>query len=76
MKQQATQEAGACLDISTASKHIVKSMSQPTYQCIEGTVMDFTVDDSLYAKFQTWKLKCENIMEAELAIFMKIQYSS
>ena len=29
--------------------------------------MDWTVHDSLYAKFKTWKLKCENILEAELA---------
>ena len=31
--------------------------------------MDWTVDNSLYARFQTWKLKCENILEAELANF-------
>ena len=29
--------------------------------------MDWTGDDSLYAIFQTWKLKCENIFESELA---------
>ena len=42
-----------CLDTSTASRHIVTSMSQPTYQFIEDPVMDLTVDDSLHARFQT-----------------------
>ena len=29
--------------------------------------MDWIVDDSLYAIFQTWKIKYKNILEAKLA---------
>ena len=31
--------------------------------------MDLILDDSIYARFQTWKLKCENSLDAELASF-------
>ena len=34
---------------------------------IEGPKMDLTVNDSLYHCFLKWKLKCENILECELA---------
>ena len=34
---------------------------------IEGPKMDWTVNDGLYHRFQKWKLKCENILECELA---------
>ena len=34
---------------------------------IEGPKMDWTVNDSLYHCFLKWKLKCENILECELA---------
>ena len=61
-----TQYVGRCIDTFTASKQVVISMLQ-TYQFIEGLVMDCTVDDSLHARYQTWKLKCENILEAKLA---------
>ena len=36
---------------------------------IEGPKMDWTVNDGLYHWFQKWKLKCENILECELATF-------
>ena len=35
---------------------------------IEGPEMDWTVNDGLYNRFLKWKLKCENILECELAI--------
>ena len=35
---------------------------------IEGPKMDWTVNDSLYYRFLKWKIKCENILECELAI--------
>ena len=35
---------------------------------IEGPKMDWTVNDSLYHRFLKWHLKCENIMECELAM--------
>ena len=34
---------------------------------IEGPKMDWTVNDSLYHGFLKWHLKCENILECELA---------
>ena len=35
---------------------------------IEGPVMDWNVNDGLYNRFLKWKLKCENILECELAM--------
>ena len=35
---------------------------------IEGPAMEWTVNDGLYNRFLKWKLKCENILECELAI--------
>ena len=34
---------------------------------IEGPAMDWTVNDGLYNRFLKWKLRCENILECELA---------
>ena len=33
--------------------------------------MDWTVNDSLYHMFLKWKLKCENILNCELAMLPK-----
>ena len=33
--------------------------------------MDWTVNDNLYNRFLKWKLKCENILECELAMLME-----
>ena len=35
---------------------------------MEGPKMDWTVNDSLYHRFLKWKLKCENILDCELAM--------
>ena len=35
---------------------------------IVGPGMDWTVNDGLYSRFLKWNLKCENILECELAI--------
>ena len=35
---------------------------------IEGPIMDWFVNDSLYNRFIKWKIKCENILECELAM--------
>ena len=46
-------------------KHqVIPSMYMPY---IEGLKMDWTVNDGLYHCFLKWKLKCENILECELA---------
>ena len=39
--------------------------------CIEGPAMDWTVNDGLYSRFLKWKLKCENILECELAMLAR-----
>ena len=67
------QDVGASLDTSTAITQAVASRSQPT-EFIEGPVMDGAVDESLYARFQTWKPKCENILEAKLASLPEREY--
>ena len=40
---------------------------------IEGLKMDCMVNDTLYHRFPKWKLKCENILECELAGLPKCQ---
>ena len=50
-----------------------RSVHIPTQQqaympYIEGPTMDWTVNDGLYNRFLKWKLKCENILECELAM--------
>ena len=49
-----------------ASRQAATSVSQYTFQFIQGPVMDWSVDDSLYSRFKTWKLKTENIQEVGL----------
>ena len=36
--------------------------------CIKGPMIDWTVNASLYHRFLKWKLKCENILDCELAM--------
>ena len=40
---------------------------------IEGPKMDWTVNDGLYHRFLKWHLKCENILECELAALSERQ---
>ena len=54
------------------------NMHQPVYSSmympyIEGPKMDWTVNDALYHRFLKWKLKCENILECELAALLECQ---
>ena len=35
--------------------------------------MDWMVNDALYHRFLKWKLKCENILECELAVLSECQ---
>ena len=44
---------------------IVPNMFMPY---IEGPKMDWTVNDGLYHRFLKWHLKCENILECEIAM--------
>ena len=46
-----------------------QSFVQPMFiPYIEGPKMDWTVNDSLYHRFLKWKLKCEYILDCELAM--------
>ena len=54
------------------------NMHQPVYismymPYIEGPKMDLMVNDALYHRFLKWKLKCENILECELASLLECQ---
>ena len=50
--------------------HQVPSIFMPY---IKGPKMDWTVNDGLYHRFLKWHLKCENILECELAALPKCQ---
>ena len=41
------------------------SQSQSTLKFIGQLVMDWKMDSSFYTRIITWKLKCENIYEAD-----------
>ena len=40
---------------------------------IKGPKMDWTVNDSLYHRVLKWKLKCENILDCELAMLPELK---
>ena len=40
---------------------------------IEGSCMDWTVNDGLYHRFLKWRLKCKNILECQLAALPECQ---
>ena len=69
-----TQDVGACLDISTARKKVVTSISEPTYQFIGRPSHRFDCWWVIYTRFQSWKLKYENILEAELASLPDVRF--
>ena len=53
-----------------STSHRIKEMPNRNMYMpyIQGPVMDWTVNDALYNRFLKWKLKCENILECELAM--------
>ena len=62
-----------CAQVSDSEQEvIIKSPLQvPTSMYvpyIEGPKMNWTVDDGFYNSFVKWKLKCENILDCELAM--------
>ena len=40
---------------------------------IDGSKMDWSMDDWLYSRFQDWKLECELILDGELAEIVEPQ---
>ena len=55
-----------------SAPQVVPSMFMPY---IEGPHMDWTVNDGIYHRFLKWHLKCENILECELAALHEKQAS-
>ena len=49
----------------STNKKVIPNMYMPH---IEGPTMDWTVNDGLCNRFLKWRLKCENILECELAM--------
>ena len=64
-----SQETGISQKSSTSRRHGTTSMSQSTFYIIEGSVIVWSYDDSLYSRFKRWKLKCKNTLEAECASY-------
>ena len=62
--QSASQEEQSQTDAHSASLQMQMHQFVPY---IEGPKMDWTVNDGLYHRFLKWKLKCENILDCELA---------
>ena len=40
---------------------------------IQGPSMDWTMDDGLYSRFQTWKISCNLIMDSELCELSEVR---
>ena len=38
---------------------------------VEGPKMDWTLDDALHSRFIRWRIKCENILDCQLAILQE-----
>ena len=64
---QETKIQDPALQPSTSQAQFVPAMYMPY---IEGPKMDWTVNDGLYHRFLKWKLKCENILDCELAMLL------
>ena len=62
--QSTSQEEQSQNDAHSAS---LQTQLQQVVPYIEGPKMDWTVNDGLYHQFLKWKLKCENILDCELA---------
>ena len=64
--EQETKMQDPSLQPSTSQAQFVPAMFMPY---TEGPKMDWTVNDGLFHRFLKWKLKCENILDCELAMF-------
>ena len=62
--QSTSQEEQSQTDAHSAS---LQTQLQQFVPYTEGPKMDWTVNDGLYHQFLKWKLKCENILDCELA---------
>ena len=60
--EQETVMQDPSLQPSTSQTQYVPSMFMPY---IEGSKMDWTINDGLYHRLLKWKLKCKNILDCE-----------
>ena len=64
--QEMEVQTSQCFPPSTSQP---QSFVQPMFMpYIGGPKMDWAVNDSLYHRFVKWKLKCEDILDCELAM--------
>ena len=68
--QESENEVSFHASRSQATNPVMQNMFMPY---IEGPRMDWTVNNSLYHQFLKWQLKCENILECELAALPEVQ---
>ena len=55
---------------SSSQTQVMHSMYIPY---VEGTTMDWTMNESLYHRFPKWKIKCENILDCELVLLSEVR---
>ena len=72
--EQQMQLQSPALQPSTSQEQFMPPIFMPY---IEGSKMDWTVNDGFYHRFLKWRLKCENILDCELAMLpeSKVQES-
>ena len=75
---ESSMQAESELEQEVYINHTHPHAPQPVYTkmympYIEGPKKDWMVNDTLYHRFLKWKLKCENILECELAALPKCQ---
>ena len=72
LSQEETEVPSSQEDIPSSDQEIdqepdPEAAFQWSLEYIEGPKMDCTVNDALYHRFLKWWLKCENILECQLA---------
>ena len=55
-------------EVIVEQSHIQQAVPSMFMPYIEGPKMDWGVKNGLYHRFLKWRLKCENILECELAM--------
>ena len=58
-------------DVTFNQAHVQQVIPSMFMPYIQGTKMDWTVNDGLYHRFLKWRLKCKNILECDLAMLLE-----
>ena len=81
-EEEASHDESSTHEESELEKEVINNphpnAPQPVYTniympYIKGPKIDWMVNDALYHRFLKWKLKCENILECELAALPECQ---